>query len=113
MLFDPRAHEPLTERPWDAAAARAAIGAIAAEADAALRPDGRWWPLHPLDDDGATPAALHGVYLGAAGTLWGLDRLARAGLHEPGHDYAALARTALEDNRERPEFGGPQPSLWM
>jgi hypothetical protein len=113
VLFDPRAHEPLTERPWDAAAARAAIGAIAAETDAALRPDSRWWPLHPLDDDGATPAALHGVYLGAAGTLWGLDRLARAGLHEPGHDYAALARTALEDYRERPEFGGPQPSLWM
>ena len=107
VLFDPRAHEPLRDAAWSPAAAEAAIRAIARDADEALR-DGEWWPLHPLDDDGETPDALHGIYLGAAGVLWALDHLARAGLHEPGHDYARLAADALESYRRRPEFGGPR-----
>ena len=64
---------------------------------------GAWWPLHPLDDDGARPDAVHGVYLGAAGVLWALDQLARAGLHEPGHDYARLAARRAS----RATGGGP------
>ena len=112
VLFDPRAHEPLRDAAWSRAAAEAEIRAIARAADEALR-DGEWWPLHPLDDDGETPDVLHGVYLGAAGVLWALDHLARAGLHEPGHDYARLAAGALESYRRRPEFGGPLPSLWL
>lgn len=112
MLYDPRAHEPLVAAPWSRAAAEAEVRAIARDADEALRP-GAWWPLHPEDDDGETPGALHGVYLGAAGVLWALDQLARAGLHEPGHDYARLALGALEDYVRRPEFGGPHPSLWL
>ena len=91
---------------------RGGIRTIARAADEALR-DGEWWPLHPLDDDGETPDAVHGIYLGAAGVLWALDQLARAGLHEPGHDYARLAAGALESYRRRPEFGGPAPSLWL
>ena len=51
------------------------------------------------------------MYLGAAGVLWALDRLARAGLHEPRRDYAALAHDVLESYRRRPEFEGP--SVWM
>ena len=43
--------------------------------------------------------------------LWGLDRLARAGLHVPRHDYGRLAQDALEDYLRTPEFG-EQPSLW-
>ena len=112
MLFDPRAHEPLHDEEWSPAAAEAEIRAIARAADEALR-EGEWWPLHPLDDDGETPDALHGVYLGAAGVLWALDHLARAGLHEPRHDYARLAAGALESYRRRPEFDGPLPSLWL
>jgi len=112
VLFDPRVHEPLGGAPWSRAAAEAAIRAIARAADAELR-DGAWWRLHPLDDDGDTPDAPHGVYIGAAGVLWALDQLARAGLHEPGHEYAPLALDALEGYRRRPEFGGPLPSLWL
>ena len=112
VLFDPRAHEPLREAAWSPAAAEAEIRAIARDADEALR-DGEWWPLHPLDDDGETPDALHGIYLGAAGVLWALDHLARAGLHEPRHDYARLAGEVLESYRRRPEFGGPVPALWI
>ena len=44
MLFDPRAHEPLLDAPWDGAAIAAEIRAIARDADDALC--GReWWPL--------------------------------------------------------------------
>ena len=39
MLFDPAAHESLTERPWTEAEARAAIAAIAAEAEARFDED--------------------------------------------------------------------------
>ena len=112
MIFDPRVHEPLHDAEWSSAAAEAEIRAIARAADEELR-DGEWWPLHPLDDDGETPDALHGIYLGAAGVLWALDHLAHAGLHEPGHDYARLAHDALESYRRRPEFDGPLPSLWL
>ena len=112
MLFDARAHEPLRDAAWSTAAAEAAIRSIARDADAALR-DGEWWALHPLDDDGETPDPEHGVYLGAAGVLWALDHLARAGLHEPGHDYARLAGEALESHRRRPEFPDAEGSLWL
>jgi lantibiotic modifying enzyme len=45
--------------------------------------------------------------------LLALQRLADAGLHEPGHDYARLAHEALESYLRRPEFGGPLPSAWV
>ena len=111
MLFDARAHEPLEDAAWDPPAVEAAIRAIARDADDALR-DGEWWPLHPLDAEPDDPEFFHGVYLGAAGMLWALDRLARAGLHEPGRDYPRLAEDVLESYLRRPELGGPLPSLW-
>lgn len=112
VLFDARAHEPLLQAEWSPSAVRDAIRAIARETDEALR-DREFWPLHPLDDDGETPGAVHGVYFGAAGVLWALHRLAAAGLHEPAHDYARLAAEALESYLRRPELGGPMPSLWL
>ena len=36
MLFDPPSHEPLTERPWDAGRAQAAVAAIVADAEGAF-----------------------------------------------------------------------------
>ena len=110
MLYDPHAHEPALEAPWDRAAIEAGIRAIARDADAALR-DGAW-PIHPLDAESDDPKRFHGVYFGAAGMLWGLDRLARAGLHEPAHDYARLAQEVLEGYESDPEFG-LQPSFWL
>ena len=112
MLFDARVHEPLFEAEWSASTVEAAIRTIAREAEDALR-DGEWWPLHPLDDDGATPDAVHGVYLGASGVVLALHRLAEAGLHEPRHDYARLAGDVLDSYLRRPEFGGPVPSVWL
>jgi hypothetical protein len=112
MLFDPRAHEPLADEAWDPAAAAEEIRAIARDADAGLRGDA-WWPLHPLDAEPGDPEVFHGVYLGAAGVLWALDRLARDGLHEPGRDYARLALDALDSYLRRPEFAGSPGSLWI
>jgi lanthionine synthetase-like protein len=112
MLFDARAHEPLAEASWRPVDVEASIRTIADEAAGALR--GReWWPLHPLDAEEGDPDVFHGIYLGAAGMLWALDRLAQAGLHEPRHDYARLAEDVLESYLSRPELGGPLPSLWM
>ena len=112
MLFDARAHEPLVHAAWSPAQIEAEIRAIACDADDALH-DGDWWAVHPLDAEPGDPERFHGVYLGAAGVLWALDRLAGAGLHEPGHDYARLAGEALDSYRREPEFDGPLPSLWM
>ena len=47
MLFTPFSHEPLTATPWDEEAARAAIRAIAANAEDAFD-DG--WAAHPEDE---------------------------------------------------------------
>jgi hypothetical protein len=49
--------------------------------------------------------------MGAAGVVWALDQLARAGLHEPRLDHATLAHAILESYRRRPEFEGP--SVWI
>src|SRR5918998_1343046 len=100
MLFDPRVHEPV-DADWRAVEAESQIRAIAREADEALR-RGDGGPRHPLDDAGAPPAVLHDVYLGAAGVLWALHRLAQAGLHEPRHDYARLAADVLDSYLARP-----------
>jgi hypothetical protein len=52
MLWHPGSHERLTETPWDAAAARDAIAAIVAEAEAAFDPETATWPAHPDDAAG-------------------------------------------------------------
>src|SRR4051812_8790400 len=114
MLFDPCAHEPLVETPWDPNRAEDEIRAIARDADDALRSDNGWWPVHPSDAEPDDPDTFHGIYLGAAGILWALHHLERAGLHgEPSHDYPRLAGQALDSHRAHPERDGPAHSLWM
>jgi hypothetical protein len=106
VLFDPRAHEPLIEAAWRPDSVEAAIREIATEADGALSD---WWPIHPLDAEAGDPTVFHGIYLGAAGMLWGLNHLAR----DPGHDYARLAQEVIESYLRRPDVGAPEPSLWI
>jgi len=45
MLFDPAAHEPLLDAPWEPAEVEVAIRTIARDADDALL-GAQWWPLH-------------------------------------------------------------------
>ena len=102
-VYDPAAHEQLTETPWDAARAEEEVAAIVAEAEAALS-DGVW-PNHPLDGD--LSDGMTAIYLGAAGMIWALHRLGSS------LDFAELAGGALRRYRERPDFGERVPSLWV
>ncbi len=95
MLFDPASHEPLTERPWDERRARAAIAAVVADAESAFDDDALW-PAHPLDEEGGPLPRVTSLYLGAAGVVWALHRLAAAGGVELRRDWAPVAVELVE-----------------
>jgi Lanthionine synthetase C-like protein len=103
-LHDPARHEPLAAGPWDAARARDASAAICRDAESAFDP-GRLWRLHPADYEPGTPDILRGLYVGAAGMLHALDRLARSGLYEPRLDLAAIAAGLDEHEPDDPGAG--------
>lgn len=85
-LYPADRHEPLASRPWDAAIARAEIEAIVADTRAAMRSRGLW-PVHPKDREADSPP-LADLYLGAAGVIWTLDCLAKAGAVTQGPNLA-------------------------
>jgi hypothetical protein len=115
-LFDPRAHEAFTERAWDVDRARVAIGAIVAETESAFAHESLWQP-HPLDEEEDEPPLqrVACLYLGAAGVIWALHTLQRAGALELGRDWAEVAVSLQERYREEPDFPeeGVMPSLWF
>jgi hypothetical protein len=98
MLFDPRRHEPLTDVAWNEAAARAWIARYADDAQAAFSPE-RLWPTHP-DDAGSdiadTPCPM--IHFGAAGVIWALDRLSRAGAIASALDFAPTVADLVARN---------------
>ena len=114
-LYHRASHEPLAGGDWSEDAARAAIAAIVADAEDAFDPQ-TLWPAHPLDLDGGELPSPVGLYLGAAGVIWALDALARAGLATLTRSWAEVA-AALPDRYLRtpdlPELtdGRPVPSL--
>ena len=85
-------------------AARAAIRAIVADADAAFGTESLW----PANDWGlvadAVPAAE--VDVGAAGVIWALDELRSRGHAEPRTDLAAAAEETLAEWRREPDLDG-------
>jgi hypothetical protein len=111
MLFSPEAHEPLAEEPWSAGRARTAIVSIVGDAESAFD-DG--WPTHPGDveegDDAST--RFRTVYLGGAGVVDALHRLARRGLVELRRDYVPYLEQSLEAAPDFPDQD-PERSLWM
>ena len=111
MLFTPAAHEPLADAPWSAAKARTAIASIVADAESAFD-DG--WPMHPLDvgKEDEPCARLRTMYLGGAGVVAALHRLAQRGFAELGRDYVPYLRRSLEAPADFPD-DDPQRSLWM
>ncbi len=110
MLFTPAAHEPLVDEPWSAERARAAIAAIAADAESAFD-DG--WPRHPRDVyEGDDPTArLRTVYEGGAGVVDALHRLARRGFVELRRDYVPYLERSLEAPPDFPDED-VERSLW-
>jgi hypothetical protein len=111
MLFTADAHEPLIDDAWSAEQARSAIAAIAADAEAAFD-DG--WVMHPEDvvegDDPAT--RFRTVYLGGAGVVAALHRLAQRGLVELRRDYVPYLERSLEAPPDFPDEDAER-SLWM
>jgi Lanthionine synthetase C-like protein len=101
VLFSPDAHEPLTDMPWSAERARAAIRGIVDDAEAAF--DGGW-PIHPLDDYGPMPPKPAELYEGGAGVVTALHRLGSS------RDWPPY----LERSLEVPDFAGEdsERSLW-
>ncbi|MFQ6022594.1 MAG: LanC-like protein [Acidiferrobacterales bacterium] len=94
-MYDPARHEDLIERPWYEAVARSAIEEIVADTYARFD-RARLWPTHPLDgkEDGLTM-----LYFGAAGVIWTLHYLARAGVTHTRREFGAILPELIERNR--------------
>ncbi|MBE7940387.1 MULTISPECIES: LanC-like protein [Ramlibacter] len=100
-LFDPLRHEPVTQAGWDKAAALAAIHSIVMDASDAFSPQGLW-PAHPLDEPDPPEARYSMLYMGAAGVIWSLKRLAHwgpgtKGLHA---GFTDVVPTLIARNRD-------------
>jgi lantibiotic modifying enzyme len=106
VLYAPELHEPLTDAPWDAERARAALHAIVAGTDRAYDPEG-FWPANDWDAYEAT-LPLKNLYAGAGGIAWALARLRARGHAESSLDLTAVARRALERYREEPDYHGEE-----
>ncbi len=99
MLHDPARHEALTAAPWNEAAARRAIQAIAddlcAHFDAATL-----WPVHPRErEDGDKPVPQPMLYNGAAGVVWALQRLREQGAARVDLDLETIVAGLHEHSR--------------
>jgi hypothetical protein len=103
-MFDPARHEPLADIGWSEPRARDAIAAICRGLEAAFDPE-RLWRLDPVDYEPGTAEVLRGLYLGAAGMLHGLHRLAE--FSEPRLD----ARAIFEDLHPEPDEENAGASL--
>jgi hypothetical protein len=110
-LYDPDRHEPLAGPTWDEGRARAFVAEVVDDTERAVTA-GPLWPVHPSDyqsDDG--PAT--GLYLGAAGVCWALDRLATRGWAAPSVPWRARAAALVEIARTTPETGTRAPSYFL
>jgi len=100
MLFSPEAHAALADEPWSAERARTAITSIVADAESAFD-DG--WLTHPKDQgDEIAAGRLRSVYLGGAGVVDGLHRLARRGFVGLRRDYVPYLQRSLEAEPDWP-----------
>jgi lanthionine synthetase-like protein len=109
MLFTPEAHEALTEEPWTAKRARAAIASIVADVERAFD-DG--WPIHPLDEGDDVPVAQpRTLYLGGAGVVDALRRLEQRGFVQLRRDYVPYLEGSLEAEPDFPDEDAER-SLW-
>ena len=111
MLFSPEAHEALADEPWSSDTVQAAIASVVADAESAFD-DG--WPMHPLDAEaGDEPGArFRTTYIGGAGVVAALHRLAQRGFVELRRDYVPYLERSLEAPRDFADED-PQRSLWM
>jgi lanthionine synthetase-like protein len=103
MLHSPELHESLSDAPWDEAGARRRIREIVADAEDGLRGPRLLWTADPWDGWHAT-SPMKNLYVGAAGVLWGLDRLRGRGYADTRLDLRGLATATYERFRSRPDY---------
>jgi Lanthionine synthetase C-like protein len=101
VLYARELHEPLTETPWNEARARDAVQTIVTNAERAYSPDALW-PAHEWDGYRAA-LPMKNLYVGAAGVVWGLNRLRRHGCDST-LDLREASRRALELFRAAPDY---------
>ncbi|MEA2426031.1 MAG: hypothetical protein QOH13_2441 [Thermoleophilaceae bacterium] len=110
MLFQPEAHEALADLPWSVEHARSAIASIVDDAEGAFD-DG--WTIHGQDQEAEMPGTrLRTLYLGGAGVVDALRRLAQRGFAELRRDYVPYLEHSLEAPPDFPDDDGRR-SLWM
>ncbi len=112
MLFEASRHEPLQERPWDAAAAHEAVRAIVDDLQESLG-TGIGWPDHPLDELESRPTGCETLYLGASGTLWALWYLQQQGAVELRIRPAQLIDPVYQAYLADPDLGEVVPSYFL
>jgi len=113
-LFAPEAHERCGGAPWQDMAVLDRIRAIVADTEDQFIADS-WWPLHPADEEylGRNVYTTHALWTGAAGILWALDALARAGAVELRRDYRPAASQLHADYLANADDEHPVvPGLW-
>jgi hypothetical protein len=108
MLFDPRAHERLSEDTWEPGRIRAAIRKIAEDTERSFD-DG--WPTHPQDvlEPGEAERRFRTVYLGGAGVVQALGSLQHRGLVELRRDYISYLERPYDPDFPRFDH---ERSLW-
>ena len=113
MIFEPERHEALCDSAWDGSTAREAIRSIVQDIEQNQFAEGHW-PVHPLDDEGDTPATgCNSLYLGSAGVLWVLSYLQREGAVELRSDPAEGIQRAHAAYRAHPDTGEVVPSYFL
>lgn len=112
-IYDANEHEELDAPHWNESAARAFVRRTVEETDAAFDADSGW-PLHPEDKYGHERGSYRGVYSGAAGTMWGLHRLAgRSGIALRNGYAAAIAATERAYRDDPWDTDGVVPGFFM
>lgn len=101
MLYTRELHEPLTETPWSEPRARDSVQAIVADNERAYSADALW-PAHEWDGYRSTLPKKN-LYVGAAGVVWGLNRLRHRG-YDSRLDLRTAAQRALELFRDSPDY---------
>ncbi len=113
MLYLADRHEPLRGAPWSEGAARAAIERIAAGAIEVFDP-ATLWPVHPgdrVEEAGALPMAS--LYMGAAGVIWALLRLADDAMAEVSVDFDATIAALPEHGRRFNAAAGMESASYL
>ncbi len=100
MIYAPEAHEQLAGPDWDEVWVRDRMERIADRTEREVGADGLW-AEHPLDHLEGHPLRCS-LYMGAAGLLWGVNRLGRSADHR----FAAVRDRYLDGT----DWPGVEPS---